>query len=93
MTTPDWLRRLIAESGMSQREAAQAIGISPRMMRYHLAPEGTSQHRPAPPAVVLAIEYLAWRERTFESWFASQPVDLPISARAVWDAAREWPKP
>lgn len=50
---PDYLRALVAASGLSQRAAAQRIGISERVMRYYLAGD-----RPAPYPVQYAMESL-----------------------------------
>ena len=36
---PEYLRALLSEAGLPQREAARRIGISERLMRYYLAPE------------------------------------------------------
>ena len=53
---PEYLRALLDQAGMSQREAARRIGISERVMRYYLAGE-----REAPYPVQYAIERLAGR--------------------------------
>ena len=55
---PEYLRALLAQAGISQREAARRIGISERVMRYYLSPEA-ADHRPAPYPVQFAIEALA----------------------------------
>lgn len=55
---PEYLRGLIAQAGLTQNQAAHRIGISERMMRYYLAPEGSDQHRPAPYPVQYTIEGL-----------------------------------
>ena len=34
---PEYIRALIARSGLSQREAARRIGISERVMRYYVS--------------------------------------------------------
>lgn len=54
---PDYLRALLVEAGLSQREAARRIGVSERVMRYYLAPE-SADYRPAPYVVQFAIESL-----------------------------------
>lgn len=55
---PEYLRALLDQAGLSQREAARRIGVSERMMRYYLAPE-SADYRPAPYAVQYALESLA----------------------------------
>lgn len=55
---PEYLRALLDQAGLSQREAARRIGVSERMMRYYLADE-TADHRPAPYPVQFAIESLS----------------------------------
>lgn len=55
---PEYLRALLDQAGISQREAARRIGISERMMRYYLA-DASADHRPAPYPVQFAIESLA----------------------------------
>lgn len=53
------LRALIARLGMTQAEAARAIGISARQMRSYLAdPEHAATAIAAPPYVALALERL-----------------------------------
>lgn len=60
---PDYLRSLIARSGLSQRGAARAIGVSERQMRYYLAePGSTARHAQAPYPVQYALERLAERQ-------------------------------
>lgn len=54
---PAYLRGLLSDAGLSQREAARRIGISERVMRYYLAPE-SADHRPAPYVVQYALEGL-----------------------------------
>lgn len=53
---PEYLRALIERAGLSQRAAADAIGVSPRMMRYYLAE--ASEHRARYPEQ-FALEALA----------------------------------
>ena len=50
---PDYLRSLIEAAGLSQRAAAEAIGIGERTMRYYL-----SGDRTAPYPVQFALESL-----------------------------------
>ena len=50
---PAYLRRMIEESEYSQNAVAEAIGISPRSIRYYLAGE-----KPIPYTVEFAIEAL-----------------------------------
>ena len=57
---PEYVRALIAQSGLSQREAARRIGVSERVMRYYCAGE-----REPPYPVQFALESLScsrsWR--------------------------------
>lgn len=55
---PAYLRGLLSRAGLSQRAAAERIGVSERMMRYYLAPTG-ADHRPAPYTVQFALEAMA----------------------------------
>lgn len=48
---PDYLRGLIDRAGLSQREAARAVGITDRMMRYYLS------HDPDAPRAPYAVQY------------------------------------
>ena len=57
--TPTYLRDLLDQADVSQRQAAHLLGVSDRMMRYYLADEGSDQHRKAPYVVQFAIECLA----------------------------------
>lgn len=59
--SPDYLRDLLSNSGLSQRKAADLLGISDRMMRYYLADQGSEQHRKAPYLVQFGLECLAAR--------------------------------
>ena len=62
--TPAYLRSLIEAAGLSQRQAAQRIGISERQMRYYLAEPGqTARSAEAPYPVQYALEALAGRFR------------------------------
>lgn len=56
---PDYLRALIARSGLSQRQAAARIGIDPRSLRYYLQPETHPTRRAAPYVVQYALERLS----------------------------------
>lgn len=56
---PRYLRGLLERSGISQRRAAELIGITDRAMRYHLSDEASASFRPAPYAVQFALECLA----------------------------------
>lgn len=57
---PRYLRLLIEQAGISQREAARRVGVSERMMRYYLG--GVAQtFRPAPYPVQYALEQLCRR--------------------------------
>lgn len=58
---PRYLRGLLESAGVTQRQSAQLLGISDRMMRYYLADEGSDQHRAAPYPVQFALECLAAR--------------------------------
>lgn len=56
---PAYLRGLLNQAGLSQRKAAHIIGISERMMRYHLVATDDAGYRPAPYVVQFALEALA----------------------------------
>ena len=56
---PEYLRALLADSGLTQRAAAERIGISDRLMRYYLADEGAEARRVAPYPVQYALEQLS----------------------------------
>ena len=55
---PEYLRALVAASGLSQRSAAKRIGISERVMRYYLQGALHPTYRPAPYSVQYALESL-----------------------------------
>lgn len=59
---PRYLRGLLERAGISQRRAAELIGITDRAMRYHLSDEASASFRPAPYAVQFALECLAASE-------------------------------
>jgi hypothetical protein len=56
---PTYLRSLLDRAGVTQSQAAELLGVSPRMMRYYLAEEGSTQHRAAPYLVQFGLECLA----------------------------------
>lgn len=56
---PRYLRGLIEQAGISQRKAAQLLGISERVMRYYLSDVTSESYRPAPYTVQFALECLA----------------------------------
>lgn len=56
---PDYLRALVAASGLSQRECARRIGVSERLLRYYLTDQtGGKEAREAPYPVQFALEAL-----------------------------------
>ncbi|MDN5937878.1 MAG: helix-turn-helix domain-containing protein [Salinisphaera sp.] len=55
---PEYIRALIEQAGLSQREAARRIGISARVMRYYVATD-PSKSRAAPYPVQFCLEALA----------------------------------
>lgn len=56
---PAYLRELINKAGLSQRKAAETIGISDRSMRMYLADRTTKTAQKAPYPVQFALECLA----------------------------------
>jgi hypothetical protein len=56
---PTYLRSLLDRARITQSQAAELLGVSPRMMRYYLAEEGSAQHRAAPYLVQFGLECLA----------------------------------
>jgi len=56
---PRYLRGLLEQAGLSQRKAAELIGISDRVMRYYLSDIQSASYRAAPYAVQFAIECLS----------------------------------
>lgn len=54
---PEYLRELLDRAGLKQGEAAEAIGVSPRQLRYYLSM--ANDHQDAPYAVQFALESLA----------------------------------
>lgn len=56
---PRYLRGLLERAGISQRKAAERIGITDRALRYYLTVEDDPKHRSAPYVVQFALECLA----------------------------------
>ncbi len=56
---PRYLRGLLDSAGITQRHAAQLLGISDRVMRYYLSDEASDSYRAAPYPVQFALECLA----------------------------------
>jgi len=56
---PRYLRGLLEQAGVTQRQAAQLLGISDRVMRYYLSDEASESYRAAPYTVQFALECLA----------------------------------
>jgi transcriptional regulator with XRE-family HTH domain len=56
---PEYLRALVEQAGLTQRAAAQRIGVSERLLRYYLASDGAAEQRVAPYPVQFALEQLA----------------------------------
>jgi len=56
---PRYLRGLLDQAGLSQRQAALALGITDRAMRYYLSDQASATYRPAPYPVQFALESLA----------------------------------
>lgn len=56
---PRYLRGLLEQAGLTQRQAAQLLGISDRVMRYYLSAETSDSYRAAPYHVQFALECLA----------------------------------
>lgn len=54
---PEYIRALVDKTGLTQRAAAERIGISARMMRYYLATDA-DKWRPAPYSVQFCLERL-----------------------------------
>lgn len=55
---PDYLRGLIARTGLTQAQVADAIGLSPRQMRMYLSTNPAAR-QDAPYAVQFALEALS----------------------------------
>lgn len=58
-SSPDYLRTLIERAGLTQRAAAEKLGIGDRVMRYYLSPENAADRRVAPYVVQFALEQLS----------------------------------
>jgi len=56
---PEYLRELIAKTGMTQAEVARRIGIDGRSIRRYLASTAAATYITAPYTVQFAIECLA----------------------------------
>lgn len=56
---PRYLRGLLDSAGITQRKAAELIGITDRAMRYYLSDETSESYRVAPYPVQFALECLA----------------------------------
>lgn len=56
---PRYLRGLLGAAGITQRQGAQLLGISDRVMRYYLSDEASESYRAAPYPVQFALECLA----------------------------------
>ncbi|MBO8330231.1 hypothetical protein IDZ92_31445 [Pseudomonas aeruginosa] len=53
---PRYLRGLLKKAGISQRRAAELLGLSDRVMRYYLSEDVKEGYRPAPYTVQFALE-------------------------------------
>ncbi|WP_372362917.1 hypothetical protein ACCQ10_09480 [Xanthomonas sp. NCPPB 1325] len=56
---PEYLRALIETAGLSQRQAADRIGVGERLLRYYLVASDHQSYRAAPYPVQFALEQLA----------------------------------
>jgi hypothetical protein len=85
--TVEELRELIAQSGLSQRKAAEALDLGERQMRYY-----ASGQQPIPLVVIYALRYLVGREHAS----ANRLVDIttepdwrrtrPVGSTPAWSA-------
>ena len=57
--SPHYLRGVLDQAGISQRDAALALGVSDRVLRYYMSDASSPTYRPAPYVVQFAIECLA----------------------------------
>jgi hypothetical protein len=57
--SPAYLRSLLETEGITQEEAATALGITDRIMRYYLSNQESATYRPAPYVIQCALEQLA----------------------------------
>ncbi len=60
------MRELLEETGIGQTELARWLGVTGRAVRNYVA-----EDRPAPPGVMLLLEYLAERPEAIE-WFRAK---------------------
>lgn len=56
---PEHIRALVSRTGLTQTQCAQAIGITPRAMRFYLAAQSAKNHRKPPYILQFALECLA----------------------------------
>jgi hypothetical protein len=75
--TVEELRQLIAQSGLSQRKAAEALDLDERTMRYY-----ASGQNPIPRAVLYALRYLVIQEHAS----ANRLVDIQTANTPAWSA-------
>lgn len=52
---PRYLRGLLDRAGLSQRKAAELLGITDRAMRYYLSPVASDSYRAAPYPVQFGV--------------------------------------
>ncbi|MFA5922337.1 MAG: hypothetical protein WC856_13760 [Methylococcaceae bacterium] len=69
---PAYLRKLIKQTGLSQRECARRIGVYERLFRMYLADPGANSYQPCTYAVQFCLEALAEIENEFKE--ASIPI-------------------
>lgn len=55
---PRYLRGLLDRAGLTQKQAADLLGISDRVMRYYLSDTDSATYRAAPYPVQFAMECL-----------------------------------
>lgn len=55
---PRYLRGLLDRADVTQKQAADLIGISERVLRYYLSDTGSASYRAAPYPVQFALECL-----------------------------------